>query len=149
MQLIYPNYHSIIFLDTSTHDIMILHCCGNKITQITRFMGPSWGSPGSCRPQVDPMLPAWTSLSGYVYVISLLLAEKGGDQSELILLMAFDKLKNRPINKDCGKWNILLSSDRCLQPLLVAINNFCWSHIYTMNYMVLLNYLYGIAQLFI
>ena len=25
-------------------------------TQITKFMGPTWGPPGSCRPQMDPML---------------------------------------------------------------------------------------------
>ena len=26
-------------------------------TQTARFMGPTWGPPGSCRPQVGPMLP--------------------------------------------------------------------------------------------
>ena len=33
-------------------------------SQITRFMGPTWGPPGSCRPQMDPMLVPWTLLSG-------------------------------------------------------------------------------------
>ena len=28
-------------------------------TQIASFMGPTWGSPGSCRPQMDPMLAPW------------------------------------------------------------------------------------------
>ena len=28
------------------------------------FMCPSWGPPGSCRPQVGPMLALWTLLSG-------------------------------------------------------------------------------------
>ena len=27
-------------------------------------MGPIWGPPGSCRPQMDPMLAPWTLLSG-------------------------------------------------------------------------------------
>ena len=27
-------------------------------------MGPTWGPPGSCRPQIDPMLAPWTLLSG-------------------------------------------------------------------------------------
>ena len=38
------------------------------ITQIARFMGPTWGPPGSCRPQVGPMLAPWTLLSGYILV---------------------------------------------------------------------------------
>ena len=25
-------------------------------TQIAKFMGPTWGPPGSCRPQMGPML---------------------------------------------------------------------------------------------
>ena len=33
------------------------------ITQIARFMGPTWGQPGSCRPQMGPMLAPWTLLS--------------------------------------------------------------------------------------
>ena len=32
--------------------------------QIMRFMGPTWGPPGSCRPQMGPMLAPWTLLSG-------------------------------------------------------------------------------------
>ena len=32
------------------------------ITQIARFMWPTWGPPGSCRPQVGPMLAPWTLL---------------------------------------------------------------------------------------
>ena len=34
-------------------------------SQITRFMGPTWGPPRSCRPQVGPILAPWTLLSGY------------------------------------------------------------------------------------
>ena len=35
-------------------------------TQITKFMGPTWGPPESCRPEMGPMLGPWNSLSGYV-----------------------------------------------------------------------------------
>ena len=35
-----------------------------KQTQIPIFMGPTWGPPGSCRPQMGPMLAPWTLLSG-------------------------------------------------------------------------------------
>ena len=33
-------------------------------TQIARLMGPTWGPPGSCRPQMGPVLTPWTLLSG-------------------------------------------------------------------------------------
>ena len=36
----------------------------HKSFQIARFMGPTWGRPGSCRPQVGPMLAPWTLQSG-------------------------------------------------------------------------------------
>ena len=36
-------------------------------TQIAKFMGPTWGSPGSCRTQIGPMLAPWTLLSGYLW----------------------------------------------------------------------------------
>ena len=31
-----------------------------------KFIGPTWGPPGSCRPQMGPMLAPWTLLSGSV-----------------------------------------------------------------------------------
>ena len=34
------------------------------IPQIAKFMGPTWRPPGSCRPQMGPMLAPWTLLSG-------------------------------------------------------------------------------------
>ena len=34
------------------------------MSQIANFMGPTWGPPGSCRPQMGPMLVPWTLLSG-------------------------------------------------------------------------------------
>ena len=37
------------------------------ISQIANFMGPTWGPPGSCRPQMGPMLAPWLLLSG-IYV---------------------------------------------------------------------------------
>ena len=35
-----------------------------NVSQIAKFMGPTWGPPGSCRPQMGPMLAPWTLLSG-------------------------------------------------------------------------------------
>ena len=37
-----------------------------NITQIAKYMGPTWGPPGSCRPQMGPMLASWTLLSGNI-----------------------------------------------------------------------------------
>ena len=36
----------------------------NNTPQIANFTWPTWGSPGSCRPQGGPMLAPWTLLSG-------------------------------------------------------------------------------------
>ena len=33
-------------------------------SQIAKSMGPTWGPPGSCRPEMGPMLAPWTLLSG-------------------------------------------------------------------------------------
>ena len=36
----------------------------NEISQVAKFMGPTWCTPGSCRSQMGPMLAPWTLLSG-------------------------------------------------------------------------------------
>ena len=38
--------------------------CIGTISLIAKFMGPTWGPPGSSRPQIGPMLAPWTLLSG-------------------------------------------------------------------------------------
>ena len=43
----------------------------NRFSQIAKFMGPTWGPPGCCRPQMGPMLAPWTLLSGLlVFTVS-------------------------------------------------------------------------------
>ena len=37
-----------------------------RYPQIARLMGPTWGPPGSCRPQMGPMFALWTLLSGSI-----------------------------------------------------------------------------------
>ena len=44
--------------DFQCHNVMSWIC-----SQIARFMGPPWGPPGPCRPQMGPMLVPWTLLS--------------------------------------------------------------------------------------
>ena len=38
------------------------------ISLITKFMGPTWSPPGSCRPQMGPILAPWTLLSGILWL---------------------------------------------------------------------------------
>ena len=40
-------------------------CFWTENVQLTKFIGPTWGPPGSCRPQMGPMLASWTLLSGW------------------------------------------------------------------------------------
>ena len=44
----------------------------DSLTQIARFTGPTWSPPGSCLPQMGPMLAPWTLLPGNVvsYLVS-------------------------------------------------------------------------------
>ena len=41
---------------------------GSIHSQITKFMGPTWGPPGSCQPQMGPMLAPWILLSGMIWI---------------------------------------------------------------------------------
>ena len=57
---IYEDYfHFILWLGSS------------RPSQIAKFMRPSWGPPGSCRPQMGPMLAPWTLLSGMMRPMNL------------------------------------------------------------------------------
>ena len=62
-------YLAIIFL--SKHNIYPLR---EYLPQIAKFMGPTWGPLGSCRPQMGPMLAPWTLLSGTFCTILFALA---------------------------------------------------------------------------
>ena len=47
--------------------IMRLFHLYNGNPQIAKFMGPTWGPPGSCRPQMGPMLASWALLLRSLY----------------------------------------------------------------------------------
>ena len=51
-------YHCFTLVVTEEHYMQ---------SQIAKFMGPTWGPPGSCRPQMGPMMAPWTLLSGRVF----------------------------------------------------------------------------------
>ena len=44
---------------------------GTYAIQKAKFMGPTWGPPGSCRPQMGPTLVPCILLSGYVSFIGI------------------------------------------------------------------------------
>ena len=50
-------------------DLVIVRAVGGftwwTLIHVARFMGPTWGPPGTDRTQVGPMLAPWTLLSGY------------------------------------------------------------------------------------
>ena len=48
------------------HDLLRFGMCIFQLlsTLIAKFMGPTWGPPGSCRPHMGPMLASWTLPSG-------------------------------------------------------------------------------------
>ena len=44
----------------------------NYVTsQIAKFMGPTWDPPGTCRPQMGPILAPWTLLSGLLHNVAI------------------------------------------------------------------------------
>ena len=45
-------------------------CKQNGTTQIEKFIGTTWGPPGSFRPQMGPMLAPWTLLTGFTFPAS-------------------------------------------------------------------------------
>ena len=44
--------------------MIMLHFVAFITSQIAKFMEPTWGPPGSCWPQMGPMLAPWTLLLG-------------------------------------------------------------------------------------
>ena len=75
------------------------------ITQIAKFMGPTWGPPGSCQPQMGPMLVPWTFLSGIdinkgnPLVNVLFLGIEQTKKSALEKVMAWGKTDDKWLNE--------------------------------------------------
>ena len=63
-------------------------CCGftMKRSQLARFMGPTRGPPGSCRPQMGPMLAPWTLLSVIISIKEAFSVRYGFPQHESMFL---------------------------------------------------------------
>ena len=68
------NRSSIVIFFTFQNQITLhvpqiyrLMCIIFMYARIAKFMGPKWGPPGSCRPQMGPMFVLWTLLSEWAY----------------------------------------------------------------------------------
>ena len=57
------------------------------LSQKTKFMRPTWGPPGSCWPQMGPMLAPWTLLSGMACLTKD--EQYGSSWNQLILRILF------------------------------------------------------------
>ena len=51
--------------------ISVWYSALHRRSQIAKFMGPPWGPPGSCGPQMGPMLAQGTLLSGFCTLCNL------------------------------------------------------------------------------
>ena len=58
-------------------------------SQIAKFMGPTWGPPGPCRPQMGPMLAPWTLLSGVAATLGEVCLAVWGFRTTCFLLNHF------------------------------------------------------------
>ena len=61
--LVGRSWHSLVSIMTviRVDDFVVLGSI--RGSQIAKFMGPTWGPPGSCWPQMGPILAPWTLLS--------------------------------------------------------------------------------------
>ena len=64
--------HSVVVLSSTLREYRQLYPrvrrgCVTGTSQITKFMRPTWGPPGSCRSQMGPMLAPWTCYLGWYH----------------------------------------------------------------------------------
>ena len=137
--------------DSSTHhkaghlsnDIWQLHIL--LISQTARFMGPTWGPSGSCRPQMGLVLAPWTLLSGMgQWALHL----EHQNRCKLLFSMSFitvlrknidrnmrlqsciwiravtsnDDMELYPISNSCNKVTLSLTSLDCYLRIIVCIH---------------------------
>ena len=53
--------------EKAPRELIQLKAVIKEMSQIAKFMEPTWDPPGSCRPQMGSMLGPWTLLSGVFY----------------------------------------------------------------------------------
>ena len=87
-----------------------LGCDLFRLSQIAKFMGPTWGPPGSHRPQIGPMLAPRTLLSGmahHLFSAKILPETKETIQHSIVHVVANNSWINYIISyKSTQNWNM-------------------------------------------
>ena len=60
---VYLTHDAVVRFVSGMHTFTMFLWRPGDATQIAKIMGSTWGPPGSCRPQIGPMLAPWTLLS--------------------------------------------------------------------------------------
>ena len=81
-----------------------------------RFVGPTWGTPGSCRPQVGPMLAPWNLLFG-VYVLFV--------RNWTYYLPSFFQCSEQKGFVQIYRWDTYRSSEICYLKSMNALPTVC------------------------
>ena len=97
-------------------------------TQIAKFMGPTWGPPGSLRPHMGPMLAPWTLLSGYT------ISDCGNCCIGVIKILILFVNSSWPDSKYIAHWSWSHCSNQCV---IANINRYLVCHPW--NYLKYLN----------
>ena len=97
------------------------------ITQITKFMGPTWGPPRSCRSLMGPMLAPWTLPSGYAHGSRFADIVLGSDLTVLNLPIFFDVIPvcwryNCATHLWCKNVNYLINEDIGVTIVTIYVN---------------------------
>ena len=85
---------------------------------IAKFMGPTWGPHGSCRPQMDPMLAPWTFLSGMLKISVIKMHKKMPIQNDSHVFQGPIAMRQQCHHCSFGHW-ILMDNMASMAVLLV------------------------------
>ena len=101
------------------------------LSQITKFMGPTWGPPGSSRPQMGPMLAPWTLLSEMLYRTS---------DSSRALYYQLSLEANHPCHNNCREETTTMTYHRpCndfFAPKSTVVFNVFLTHLYSAQFLL-------------
>ena len=108
--------------------------CVRNTPLIARLMGPTWGPPGSCRPQVGPMQASWTLLSGTFKIMTTPPRVNDFRPGRLYLLNVCSGFiwliaNIQPLVFDCSVqwWAPMVGNDHQSSPLVLVNNCQSWS----------------------
>ena len=105
--------HQKSCVTSSCNDPSQLTCVCVMPTQITKFMGPTRGPPGPCRPQMGPMFAPWTLLSGDRMFIAVIILSLWMDSCDLFTNILHGTLTGIGKLYVCPNVSELILKDMC------------------------------------